>query len=359
LSAAIERQGEHAVAKEIKQTVERAMTGIELGRRVSMMTGALLFWLVQQPTPSAAAEHVTVMTDFPPVPMHAALYIAETKGWFKDAGAEVEIQDGKGSGNTIQLVGAGQVEIGYVELGPLMPAREAGMKIRSIAEFTRQPDLGIVYDAKLGAITPKDLAGKPILCFAGSFWTPFIKPFFTAAGVDFSTVSILNVDVNAMYSSYMSGKADAVMTSPPYGVPLVQAVRPARSIMAMQYGIILPGYGLVVAEDGIRSHSEIFAKIAKATARGWQYLLDGHEDEGIQAIQKIRPDVKLDPAMAREQLKGFERLVYTDTTKGKAMGWQSEADWVAGMQTAERAGLIKAGHKPAEFYTNALLEASQ
>ena len=82
-------------------------------------------------------------------------------------------------------------------------------------------------------------------------------------------------------------------------------------------------------------------------------------DEGIQAIQKIRPDVKLDPAMAREQLKGFERLVYTDTTKGKAMGWQSEADWVAGMQTAERAGLIKAGHKPAEFYTNALLEASQ
>jgi NitT/TauT family transport system substrate-binding protein len=324
-----------------------------------MMTGALLFSLVLQPTLSAAAEHVTVMTDFPPVPMHAALYIAETKGWFKEAGAEVEIQDGKGSGNTIQLVGAGQVDIGYVELGPIMPAREAGMKITSIAGFTRQPDLGIVYDAKLGAITPKDLAGKPILCFAGSFWTPFIKPFFAAAGVDFNNVSILNVDVNAMYSSYMSGKADAVLTSPPYGVPLVQGVRPARAIMAMEYGIVLPGYGLVVAEDGIRNRSAMFAKIARATARGWQYLLDGHEDEGIQAIQKIRPDVKLNPDMSREQLKGFERLVYTDSTKDKPMGWQSETDWTTSMQTAERAGLIKSGHKPAEFYTNALVEASK
>jgi NitT/TauT family transport system substrate-binding protein len=306
-----------------------------------------------------AADHVTVMTDFPPVPMHAALYLAQVKGWFKDAGLDVEIQDGKGSGNTIQLVGAGQVDIGYVELGPLMPAREAGMAITSIAAFTRRTDLGVVYDAKLGAITPKDLANKPVLCFTGSFWTPFIKPFFAAAGVQADAISVLNVDVNAMYPSYMSHKADAVLTSPPFGIPLVQSVRPARAIMAMDYGIILPGYGLVVREDALKSRREVLAKFAKATARGWQYLLDGHEDEGIADILKLRTDVKMVPATAKAQLQGFERLVYTDSTKGKPMGYQAEKDWVDAIATGEHSGLIKAGRKPAEFYTNALIEGSK
>jgi NitT/TauT family transport system substrate-binding protein len=322
----------------------------------ALIVAAAMILCLAQPTTTEAAEHLTIMTDFPPVPMHAALYVAEINGWFSNAGLEVEIQDGKGSSNTTQLVGAGQVDVGYVELGPLIPAREAGMKIVSIAAFTRKPDLGLVYDAKLGVITPKYFVGKPILCFSGSYWTPFIKPFFAAAGVDFSDVSILNVDVNAMYPSYMSGKADAVLTSAPFAVPFVQSVRPARAIMAMEYGIILPGYGLVVREDGLRTRAETFATIAQAAARGWQYLLDGHEDEGIAAIQKVRPDVKFDLAIAKDQLKAFERLVPTDATKDKPIGWQAEQDWAEAINTAERAGLIKGGHQPSEFYTNALIE---
>jgi NitT/TauT family transport system substrate-binding protein len=324
--------------------------------RALIVAAAVILCLAQPPRTAEAAEHVTIMTDFPPVPMHAALYVAEANGWFSNAGLEVEIQDGKGSSNTTQLVGAGQVDVGYVELGPLMPAREAGMKIISVAAFTRKPDLGLVYDAKLGAITPKDLAGKPILCFSGSYWTPFIKPFFAAAGVDFGDVSILNVDVNAMYPSFMSGKADAVLTSAPYALPFVRSVRPARAIMAMDYGIVIPGYGLIVREDALRARTETFAKIAQAAARGWQYLLDGHEDQGIAAIQKLRPDVKFDPVIAKDQLQAFERLVSTEATEGKPMGWQAEQDWGEGINTAERAGLIKSGHHPSEFYTNDLVD---
>jgi NitT/TauT family transport system substrate-binding protein len=326
--------------------------------RALIVAASAVLSLLQLPTTAQTAEHVTVMTDFPPVPMHAPLYLAEVNGWLSSAGIEIEIEDGKGSSNTTQLVGAGQVDLGYVELGPLMPAREAGMKIISIAAFTRKPDLGLVYDAKLGAITPKDLAGKPILCFSGSYWTPFIKPFFAAAGVDFDAVSILNVDVNAMYPSYLSGKADAVLTSAPFALPFVQSGRPSRAIMAMEYGIVIPGYGMIVREDALRGRTETFAKIAQSAARGWQYLLDGHEDEGIAAIQKLRPDVKLDPVIAKDQLQAFEQLVSTEATKSRPIGWQAEQDWAEAANTAERAGLIKSGHQPSEFYTNALIDRS-
>ncbi len=333
------------------------MTGIPSLRRATLAVAALVLCLLLRPMPSEAADHITVMTDFPPVPMHAALYVAEAKGWFKDAGLDVEIQDGRGSANTIQLVGAGQIDVGYVELGPLMQAREVGMPVTSIAAFTRSTDLGLAYDAKLGNVTPKDLAAKPVLCFAGSFWQPFIKPFFANAGVDPNTVSILNVDVNALWSSYMSGRANSILSSPPYGLPLVQGVRPARAIMASKYGIDVPGYGLVVRESALKEHPEILAKVAKATARGWQYLLDGHEAEGIDDIMKLRPNVSVKPDMAKEQLQAFEKLVFTANSKGLAMGVQSEKDWVEALQTGEHAGLIKPGHKPSEFYTNALMAA--
>lgn len=332
------------------------MTRLGIALRTLALAGAILSCLVQ--APASAAEHVTVMTDFPPVPMHAALYVAEAKGWFKDAGLDVEIEDGKGSNNTIQLVAAGQVDVGYVELGPLMSAREVGMKVVGIAAFTRRTDLGVVYDAKLGAVTPKDLAGKPVICFTGSFWTPFIKPFFAAAGVPPDGIQILNVDVTAMYASYMAKQADAILTSPPYGLPLVESVRPAKAIMASDYGIVLPGYGLVVREDAVQSRRATLAKVAKAAARGWQYLLDGHEDEGIQDIVKLREQVKMVPATAKAQLLGFERLVHTDSTKGKPMGYEAEKDWADAIATGERAGLIKPGHEPGEYYTNALIDSN-
>ena len=331
------------------------MAGDGLRSHAALLAAALFAVLLQR-LPAAAAEHVTVMTDFPPVPMHAALYVAEAKGWFKDAGLDVEIQDGRGSNNTILLVSAGQIDVGYVELGPLMAARQAGMDVISIAGFTRGTDLGLAYDAKLGKRTPKDLAAKPILCFAGSFWQPFIKPFFSNAGVDPATVSILNVDVAALWSSYMSGKADSILSSTPYGLPLVQKVRPARAILASEYGINVLGYGLVARGDAIQKRAAVLSKVAKITARGWQYLLDGHEAEGIADIEKLRSKVNLDPAVAAEQLRNFEALVYTPNSKGLAMGLQSEKDWEEALQTGVHVEIIKAGHKTSEFYTNALMQ---
>jgi NitT/TauT family transport system substrate-binding protein len=331
------------------------MAASGFGSRAILFVSALFGAVALQFGSAAAAEHVTLMTDFPPVPMHAALYVAKAKGWYKDAGLDVEIEDGHGSNNTIQLVAAGQVDVGYVELGPLMPARQAGLQVISIAGFTRSTDLGLAYDAKLGKVTPKVLAAQPILCFAGSYWQPFIKPFFSAAGVDPATLKILNVNVAALWSSFMAGKAQSILSAPPYGLPLVQRVRPARAIMASEYGINVLGYGLVVRDAEVKGRGAMLAKLAQATARAWQYLLDGHDTEGIQDMMKLRPNVKPDPVVAEQQLRNYEKLVYTPNDKGLAMGLQSEKDWAEAIETGERAGLIKPGHRPAEFYTNALM----
>src|SRR6516165_422819 len=115
-------------------------------RRAALLAVVAMFALFPQYQGAFAQEKIVLRTDFPPNPVHAGLFLAQVNGWFKDAGIDIEIQDGRGSTNTIQLVGAGQVDIGYVSLGSIMPAREAGMKIKSFAAVTHKSDLGVIYD---------------------------------------------------------------------------------------------------------------------------------------------------------------------------------------------------------------------
>jgi hypothetical protein len=60
-------------------------------------------------SPALAQDKLSVRLDFSPWGVQAAMHLAQNRGWFKEAKLDVDIQDGRGSGNTIQLVNAGQV----------------------------------------------------------------------------------------------------------------------------------------------------------------------------------------------------------------------------------------------------------
>src|SRR5690606_9708795 len=101
-------------------TNNKTTTARLLRTALATLAGAMMF------TASGAAmaqEKVTVRLDFSPLGFHAGMHLAQEKGWFKREGLDVTIQDGSGSLNTIQLVAAGQADVGQVQLGLLVPAR--------------------------------------------------------------------------------------------------------------------------------------------------------------------------------------------------------------------------------------------
>ena len=49
------------------------------------------------PAIAQAPQKLSVRVDFLPWGMHAGLHLAVEKGWFQDAGLEVDVSDGKGS----------------------------------------------------------------------------------------------------------------------------------------------------------------------------------------------------------------------------------------------------------------------
>src|SRR3546814_15960598 len=88
-----------------------------------------------------AAESLLVRLDFSPWGMHGAMHLAQQKGWFAEQGLNVDIQDGTGTINTLQLLAAGKVDVGQVSLGAMAVAKEHGLDLISIAGFARTGDL--------------------------------------------------------------------------------------------------------------------------------------------------------------------------------------------------------------------------
>lgn len=301
------------------------------------------------------AETLTVRLDFIPVGFHAAMHLAKEKGWFAREGLDVDIQDGTGSLNTIQLVGSGQVDVGQVQLGVMAIAREKGVPVRSFAGFVRKSDLGVIVPRDSGIKTVQDLKGKKLLCFSASPWAPFIDNFLAKGGLDRSTVEISMVPPATMAAVYMSKGADGILTVEPFGLPIVEKTRPSTSVRLADYGINFPSYGLIATEETIAKRKDALAKLAKVQIETWEYIWNGHEDEAVDALIRARSHIKLDRDVVRGQLEINRDLFDTENTKGHRIGWQSAKDWELALRDIKAAGAIASYTKPEDYFTNDLL----
>src|ERR1700704_1521570 len=143
---------------------------------------------------AAAQDKLSVRLDFSPWGVQAAMHLAQNRGWFKEAGLDIDIQDGRGSGNTIQLVNAGQADVGQVQVGLVGSARPKGATIRSIATFQHRTDLCILVDKSSPMARVADLRGKTVVVFAASPWAPFIDTYLKSGGLGRDDLKVDVVD---------------------------------------------------------------------------------------------------------------------------------------------------------------------
>ena len=322
---------------------------LELTRRAALVaaSGALAAPHLAR----AQQEKLTVRLDFSPWGVQAAMHLAETRGWFRDAGLAVDIQDGRGSGNTLQLINAGQADIGQIQVGLIAQAREQGATVRAFAGFGRRTDLSVLVDRDSPIQKVQDFRGKSVVVFAASPWAPFIDAWLRAGGLDRTSVNVMFVDPAALWGTYTAKRADGLMSTTPSAIPVAEKPRPSRAIQADDAGVAFPSYGLIATEATIRTRGPALKRLVDTQQRAWAQLKANPED-GVEAMLKQRPDAKLDAQVLREQIRLTIAFFDTAATAGKPIGWQSEADWTTALKALEAAGAIKAGWRAADYFTN-------
>jgi NitT/TauT family transport system substrate-binding protein len=288
----------------------------------------------------------------------AAFYLAAAKGWYAKAGLVVSLTPGTGSVTTIQLVGSRQYDAGEAALSSMVFARVKGMAITSIAGFFRTRDVALMVPVESPIRGPADLTGKKIIYTAGSFEGPFLDSFLAAGGLTRDQVEFINIEPNSRNSVYGSGGADAMFGSPVGTLIVLNKVRKSRAILFADYGLNLPGFGIVASLDAVKEKGPAMRAFATVVSAAWTYIENGHEQEGVQAILMARPNDRLDADELRLQLHNSAPFLVSKTTSGLPIGVQSEADWAATIATMEKAKVIEPGSKPADFFTNDYLDVN-
>ncbi|MFQ6748687.1 ABC transporter substrate-binding protein, partial [Bordetella pertussis] len=241
--------------------------------------------------------------DWTPWGVQAAFHLAQQKGWYKQAGLDVTLEDSNGSVTTVQIVGGSdRFDLGHAALASMMIARDKGLPVKAVAVFARHSDIGLLVPADSGIAGPEQLKGRKVAYTAGSLEAPFIDAFLARGKLKKSDLELINVDAASKASTYAVGRADAAFSTIPFFLPVVSQNRPSRAVRFADFGLDMPSFGLFASEDKLRERGEAIGRFASVSARAWEYIYAGHEDEAVSAILAQRPQARLDRTVLRGQI---------------------------------------------------------
>ena len=304
--------------------------------------------------PVQAADPIRVKLEWLPSGIHSWYHLADQKGWYKDAGLTVEIEDGKGSAVGIQLVAAGKFDIGgCINLSTAAIARGKGVPVKVIAAMAQKSDLGFVFPKGKNWKTPKDLvdAGAIIIMSTGDAWAPLFETIFRMSGSDVHKAKLTAVSPAAKMSSYIIGTGNMAMTTvPAYAIPLIEKERPSDFFMLYETGMVLPGWGLISSDEALKKRPDDIRTFVKVTMKAFQYVINGHQAEGLDAIFAARPDNKINRDTSLKQLQMYQPLFASP--KDKPAGYMEPAAWKSSLALMADVGLVPKDIKPADVFTN-------
>src|SRR5437867_12202729 len=127
---------------------------------------ALVLALLIAPGPRApgaqSSQKVTFALNWFAVGDHAAYWVALDRGYYKTKGLDVEMQNSKGSGDSIAKVDTGRADIGLADSAVVVAAVGRGAKTKVVSMVFDKTPLN-VWSWKDAPITrPKDLEGKTV-----------------------------------------------------------------------------------------------------------------------------------------------------------------------------------------------------
>ena len=133
-------------------------------RKIVLITlglGLILLGCGSPPTTNEALTHIRLPMGYIANIQYAPFYVAVEKGYFKDAGLEIEF-DYKFETDGVALVGAGELPFAIVSGDQVLLARAQGLPVTYVAAWYQQYPVSVVARSELGVIVPQDLKGKKI-----------------------------------------------------------------------------------------------------------------------------------------------------------------------------------------------------
>ena len=224
------------------------------GRRPLLRTVAIAGLTIAclQGTPAEAQKRdVSFRLDWIYQGPNAGFMVAKDKGFYDEAGLNVDMGPGKGSGSTAQLIASKTSQFGFADGFVVGAGVAKGMELAMVgAIYRRNPTAAIVLEES-GIKTPKDLEGKSIGIAPGGTqfqqWPAFVK----GCKLDEDKIKVINVDPAGTVPALVAGKVQAVASYAQGAVPGIE-IRSKKKTTSFYYadcGVTAVSNGIIVHKD--------------------------------------------------------------------------------------------------------------
>ena len=155
---------------------------------------------------------VTFMLDWSPNTNHTGLYVAREKGYFKDAGIDVEIVECAEAGAEAS-VADGKADFGVSFQDYLVPAFSADessrLPVTAVAAIIQHNTSGIISLKDSGITSPKGMEGHSYATWDMPIEQAIIKKVVTDDGGDYSKINLISTSVEDIKAA-LSSNIDSV-----------------------------------------------------------------------------------------------------------------------------------------------------
>jgi putative hydroxymethylpyrimidine transport system substrate-binding protein len=290
--------------------------------------------------------------DFYVNPDHAGIYTALERGYFADAGLDVEPQVPSDPAAPIKQVAAGRTDLAISYEPELILARDQGLDVVAVAALVNGPLTSLISLPEAGIGSAADLTGKTVVTAGIPYQAAYLETILERAGVDPGSVDQVDVGFNLM-PPVISGRADAMFGGflNVEGVELAERGLNPRVVPADRLGV--PTYDelvLVAADDRVQSDPEPIRQFLAALERG---TFAADEDPGAATDALLAAGEGLDPELTRAEVDStLPRLL---PPGDRPYGWMDPVRWQRFADYLHEAGQIDSRAAAADLLTNDLL----
>ena len=262
---------------------------------VALSVGALVLGSTacgsKKPT-ETGSKKLTLILDWTPNTNHTGFYVAMEKGYYKDAGIELEIVQPPEDGAEV-LVASGKANFG-VSFQDTMAGALSGdnaLPIKAVAAITQHNTSGIMSRKDDGITSPMPIEKA------------MLKNVVEKDGGDFSKVNLIPSTVTDEVSALSSKQVDAIWVY--YGWAGIAANVKGFEFDYFAFKDINPTFDyytpvIFTNDDMIKNDKDTVKRFLEATKKGYEFAA-GNPKESAEILLKYAPEIDKNLAMASQE----------------------------------------------------------
>ena len=267
---------------------------------------------------------ITFCLDWTPNTNHTGLYVAQSLGYYEEAGLDVTIVQPPTNGAAL-MCASGQAQFA-IEAQDTMAAAldsDSPLAVTAVAGVLQHNTSGIISRAGEGLDTPAGLAGKTYSTWESPIELAMIKNVMEAEGADFDSVQLIPNNITDEPAALAANQTDAIWVF--YGWGGINATIEDVDCDFWFFSDISPELDyytpvIIANNDFLENDPETAKAFLEATKKGYEYAVENPEEAAELLIAGDNTG----------SLAGSEELV------------MASQEWISGQYVADEAswGLI-------------------